>query len=326
MIGGFVPVIHAAMPGRPDEQDTLDTAAAVRAALGRLGYAAEIVDIGMHFKPLARFAANPPWAVFNLVEAVGGVAGRAFLPVRLMERLGLRHTGAGGMASELTSSKTRTKRLLKGHSIPTPGWWEGEAEPPPGLPVILKPDTEHASLGIDATSVVAGRHARHEMARRQAQFATRFFAEAYVDGREFNVALIEEGGRPRMLPIPEIMFDELPEGRPRIVDYEAKWDPSSYAYHHTPRRFGIEAREPELAAELCRLARASWEAAKLSGYARVDFRVDSAGAPAVIDINTNPCLAPDAGFAATAAVAGISYDEVVGRIVNAATAMDPGAG
>jgi D-alanine-D-alanine ligase len=113
------------------------------------------------------------------------------------------------------------------------------------------------------------------------------------------------------------VFD-LPEGRPHIVDYEAKWDSASHAYHHTPRRFGVEAREPALAEALSRTASAAWKAARLNGYARVDFRVDAAGRPLVLEINTNPCLAPDAGFVATAAEAGMSYDALIARIVSAA--------
>ncbi len=314
---GFVPVIHAAVPDRPDEQDTLDSAATVAAALRRLGYAAEIIDVGPRFLPLAGLAARAPSAVFNLVEAVEGDASRAHLAIRRMERLGLPYTGAGAAATELTGSKVRTKRLLAASGIPTPHWWEGAEAPPAGPAVIVKPDTEHASLGIDAGSVVDGGQARREIARREARFGGRFFVEAFVEGREFNVSLIEEVDGPRVLPIPEIVFD-LPEGRPRIVDYEAKWDPASHAYHHTPRHFGVESREPALAAELARLARACWTAAGLSGYARVDFRVDREGRPTVLEINTNPCIAPDAGFAATAAASGISYDALIARIVDAA--------
>lgn len=313
-----MPVIHSAVPDRPDEQDTLDTATVVAAALRRSGYSAEVVDIGSDFAPLTQFAVNRPCVVFNLVEAVGGDGSMAHLPVGAMERLGLRYTGASAAACELTSSKIHTKTVLGDHGIPTPRWWITGAEVPAKVKVIVKSDSEHASLGIDTNSLVDGRGAGCEMASRERRFGGRFFAEEYIEGREFNVALIEEDGSPLVLPIPEILFDDLPEGRPHIVDYEAKWDPASHAYHNTPRRFGVEGREPALAAELGRLALASWHVAGLSGYARIDFRVDSAGRPTVLEINTNPCLARDAGFVATASAAGISYDDLIARIVNAA--------
>jgi D-alanine-D-alanine ligase len=314
----FVPVIHSAVPGRPDEQDTLDTAAAVAAALGRLGFLSEIVDIGSDFVPLTRLAARNPHAVFNLVESVGGNGSLAHLPVRLMERLGLRYTGANAGACALTISKIQTKTALTSQGIPTPAWWTGAAEIPGRVRVIVKSDSEHASLGIDANSVVDGRDAGCEMAGRERRFGGQFFAEEFIEGREFNVALIDEDGAPMVLPIPEILFDDLPAGRPRIVDYEAKWNPESHAYHNTPRCFGVEDREPVLAAGLTRLALACWHAAGLSGYARVDFRVDCHGRPTVLEINTNPCLAKDAGFVATAATVGILYDDLIARVVSAA--------
>ncbi len=313
----FVPVIHAAVPDRPDEQDTVDTAVAIAAALRRGGHVSEVVDIGTDLSSLSRLVARRPAVVFNLVEAVGGDGSRAAEPIREMERLGLRYTGAGAAASALTLSKVRTKELLARRGVTTPRWWTDPAAAPAGVRVIVKSDSEHASLGIDAASIVSGARAAAEAARREARFGGRFFAEEFIDGREFNVALIGEAGAVEVLPIPEIVFD-LPEGRPRIVDYEAKWDAASHAYHHTPRRFGVEAREPDLAGALARTARAAWAAAGLNGYARVDFRVDAAGRPLVLEINTNPCLAPDAGFVATAAEAGMSYDALIARIVSAA--------
>jgi D-alanine-D-alanine ligase len=318
MLGKFVPVIHSAVPDRPDEQDTLDTAAVVAAALRRSGFAAEIIDIGSDFTRLIQLAARRPHVVFNLVESVGGNGSLAHLPVRLMERLGMRYTGANAGACELTSSKIHTKTVLAEHGIPTPLWWTSGGDMPGELQVIVKSDSEHASLGIDANSVVNGPAAGREIASREQRFGGHFFAEEYIEGREFNVALIEEDGAPLVLPIPEILFDDLPAGRPHIVDYEAKWDPESHAYNNTPRCFGVEAREPVLAAELRQLAYASWHTVGLSGYARVDFRVDCLGRPTVLEINTNPCLAQDAGFVATATAAGISYDDLIARIVNAA--------
>ena len=89
-------------------------------------------------------------------------------------------------------------------------------------------------------------------------------------------------------------------------------------YNSTLRRFGLERNEPELAEKLKQLALACWNLFGLSGYARFDFRVDPAGKPFVIDVNPNPFLAPDAGFAAAAAEASLSYQDLIGRIVELA--------
>lgn len=314
----YVPVIHAALPGRPDEQDTITTAHDIAATLVRLGHRSAVIDIGADFAPLRALALRRPAVFFNMAETVVGDPTRAAQPVRLMEELGLRFTGCGSEALTGALSKTATKRQLAAHGIATPKWWQAGDAVPPEVRVIVKSDSEHASLGIDAASVVAGSRAGAEMRARQARFGGKFFAEAFVDGREFNIALLQDGEGVQVLPIPEILFDGLPAGAPRIVDYAAKWDTKSHAYWHTPRAFGLEAREPVLAAALTRQALACWRAFGLAGYARVDFRVGHDGAPMVLEINTNPCLAPDAGFAAAAESAGIEYDTLIDRVLDAA--------
>ena len=85
----------------------------------------------------------------------------------------------------------------------------------------------------------------------------------------------------------------------------------------TPPRFGVEEDAPELAAKLTRLALACWELFNLDGYARVDFRVDRTGAPSILEVNMNPCLSADAGFAASALEAGIDYDAMIARVIQA---------
>lgn len=314
----YVPVIHAARPDRPDEQDAIDTAAEVARALVRLGYDSEAIDIGADPAALHALAARRPAAVFNMVETVAGDPTRADQPVRLMQALGLRFTGCDANALTAALSKCASKRRMSAFGIPTPPWWEAGDEIPAGTRVIVKSDSEHASWGIDPGSVVRGAWAAAEIAAREAKFGGRFFAEAYIAGREFNVALLQDAEGVRVLPIPEILFDALPDDGPKIVDYAAKWDRDSYAYRNTPRRFGLEAQDPALAAELARHALACWHAFGLSGYARIDFRVDENRQPFVLEVNTNPCLAPDAGFAATADAAGLSYDALIAKILAAA--------
>src|SRR6185503_1410804 len=108
-----------------------------------------------------------------------------------------------------------------------------------------------------------------------------------VAGRELNVAIIAAPSGPRVLPVAELKFEGYPEDKPAIVGYAAKWDLESFEYRHTVRSFEVE---PALAARAELLA--------LDGYARVDYRVDASGFLFVLEINANPCLSPDAGFAA----------------------------
>jgi D-alanine-D-alanine ligase len=316
----FVPVIHGATAERPDEIDTLLAAKAVAASLKRLGFKTDIVRLGLDLRPLSRLAAKEPYAVFNLVEALTADVRMASVVPAVLERYGLTYTGASFDALAATVSKLRVKHLLREADLPTPAWSERGDGLDADVPVLIKSVDEHASVGIDAMSVVPGRAATGEILRREAQFGGRFFAERYVCGREFNISLLEGPSGPIVLPMPEIVFEGFEASRPLIVDYEAKWIEDSHPYNNTPRLFGVETREPVLARRLAEVCRAVWRVMGLGGYARVDLRVGEDGEPQVIDINTNPCITPDAGFAAAGLEAGIGYDGLVARIVAAAVA------
>ena len=314
----LVPVVHAAIDGRADELDTILSANAVAKALTRQGFRSEVIGIGTDFEQLDALKRRKPLAVFNLVEAIEADCKLAWLAAARLERKGLAITGASARALKATVSKLEMKAVMFASNLPTPLWSDRGFGLPGDERVMVKSVDEHASVGIDSRSIVRGRNAAAEIASREREFGGRFFAEEFIEGREFNISLLEGPGGPRVLPIPEIIFEDFAEGKPRIVDYEAKWDAASHAYHHTPRKFGIELTEPALARELERVSLGVWEAFGIAGYLRVDFRVDSAGKPFVIDINSNPCIAPDAGFAAAAAEAGIGYDALIGQLIEAA--------
>lgn len=316
----FVPIVHGATAERPDEIDTLMAAKSVAGALRRLGFKTEIVRLGLDLRPLSRLAAKEPYAIFNLVEALTADVRMASVVPAVLERMGLAFTGASFDALAATVSKLRVKQLLKEAGIATPAWSERGEGLDSEAPVLIKSVDEHASVGIDAFSVVPGRAARGEILRRETTYGGRFFAEGYIEGREFNISLLEGPQGPVVLPIPEIEFNGFAAGHPLIVDYDAKWIEESHAYNNTPRKFGIEDREPEVAQRLAETCHEVWRVFGLGGYARVDLRVGADGVPQVIDINTNPCITPDAGFAAAGAEAGIAYDGLVARIVAAAVA------
>ena len=125
-------------------------------------------------------------------------------------------------------------------------------------------------------------------------------------------------GGPRVLPIAEILFLDFPKDKPRIVDYKAKWESDSFEYTHTPRTFQAQPGDEALRSELADLALRCWRLFGLAGYARVDFRVDREGRPWVLEVNANPCISSDAGYAAMLQEAGIAYDRAVEEIVTAA--------
>lgn len=316
--GGFIPVVHAATQDRPDEIDTIVAAEAVAGALTELGFVTEIVAIDLDLNHINALKARDPLLVFNLVDAVRGDGRLAPVVPSLFDAVGLTYTGAHSDAWLLTLSKVATKRALERVGLPTPPWSLDGAGLDPGQRFIVKADIEHGSLGLDESSVVESADVAAAIEAKTLRLGTPHFAEAFVDGREFNLSLLEERGRARVLPIGEILFENWRAGVPRIVGYDAKWTPDSAAYAGTPRRFGLEEKEPQLAAKLQRLALAAWDLFDLGGYARVDFRVDEEGEPFVLEVNVNPCLSPDAGFAAAAEQAGLSYPALIGKIAAAA--------
>ncbi len=314
---GFIPVVHAATESRPDEVDTLVAANAVAGALGALGFRTEIVGLAGDLHRLDALPARWPLLVFNLVDAVNGDGRLApFVPARL-EALALPYTGCSASAWLDTLSKISTKLKLAHAGLPTPSWSEDGSGLDPDARVIVKPVWEHGSLGLDDASVMLGAAAARAIAENNLRWRTEHFAESFVDGREFNLSLLEGPSGPSVLPIAEIVFEGFAAAMPKIVGYDAKWTPDSEAYIGTPRRFGLKADEPELAAKLNGLALACWHLFALSGYARVDFRLDKRGEPAILEVNMNPCLSPDAGFAAAAQVAGLSYEAMISLIVEA---------
>ncbi|MEW5772959.1 MAG: D-alanine--D-alanine ligase [Thermodesulfobacteriota bacterium] len=315
----------------PDDLDTLAQAAALGQALAALGHAPARADFSLDLPATARaLAAAAPGAVVNLVESVDGNARLIHLAPALLEDLGLAYTGGDQAAVLLSNHKVLGKRLLAPHGIPTPAWTDRTAllrgAPLPGGPLIVKSVTEHASTGLDDDSVLTPAGPADLLAaldRAAARHGGEWFAEAYAPGREFNVALLDGPDGPQVLPVAEMLFTNFAPDRPRIVGYDAKWDETSDDYAGTVRSFEFPEADRGLLDALADLSRRTWAAFGLSGYARVDFRADGQGRPLVIDVNANPCLSPDAGFAAALRQAGISYTAAVARILDAALARVP---
>lgn len=267
--------------------------------------------------------------VFNLVEAPPGRPQLQPATAGVFELLGLPFTGSCAAALWLTTDKLTTRAVLAAEGLPVaPGGRLDAANaevldrvPPPW---ILKPACEDASLGLEGNPLCATRPAA---LARAGELARRFpgqplLAERYLPGRELNVSILAgpAAALPTALPIAEIVFTDFPEWMPRVVGYEAKWLPGSFAYQHTVRRFPDDPADQPLLDRVRRLALAAWRACGLAGYGRVDLRLDEAGEPHVLEVNANPCLSPGAGFMAAAERAGLTPRDVVARILAAALA------
>jgi len=309
--------VHAAL-GPPDQSDTLVEAQAIASVLRELDFEPETLATGLDLASLERTLDElAPAVVVNLVESLEGRGRLVHLVPALLESLGLPFTGCSASALTLSSDKPLAKRLLAAAGVRTPATFAPGAR---SGRWIVKSVWEHASLGLDDGAIVAAASAAQTIERRRAEHGGDWFAEEFVPGRELNVALLAERSGPRALPVAEIRFDTFPADKPRIVGYAAKWDTDSFEYRNTPRSFDVE---PELAASLRRVALDCWALFRLDGYARVDFRVDERGTPWVLEVNANPCLSPDAGFAAALAEAGIGYEAAIARLIDDALERAP---
>ena len=325
-----VAIVHGqvADSASPDERDMLVQVHAVRAALRALGHPTREIPVTLDLeRTVEALREAAPVVVFNLAETVDGRGSLIHLAPTLLDSLGIPYTGAPCEAILLTSHKLLGKKVLQGAGIATPPWASAAevmtAPPVFPPPWIVKSAWEHASLGLEDSSVASTPEALAQELQRRLRRERRehLFVEAWVEGREFNLALLggTKDGEPESLPPAEIQFAGYPDGKPKMVGYRAKWEEGSYEFDHTPRRFDFPAEDAGLLRSLVDISRACWKAFDLRGYARVDFRVDCAGRPWVLEVNTNPCISPDAGFMAAAGRAGLTTIDVVRRIVADAT-------
>lgn len=320
---GLMLILHGEIPtdAPPDEQDVLQEAR-FAAHMGReLGFDTItlpfITDItGMR----ERLVSLAPTVVFNLVETIAGTGRIIELCPSLLEQLNLPFTGNSTTATFSTTNKLLAKKMMRAAGIVTAPWLEEHEalhlRPPFEGPYVIKSLWEHASVGLGQDSIVADPAQLPEFVRQQKQrLGGALFVEQFIDGREFNLSILASPTGPKLLPPAEIRFLGFPNSHYRIVDYKAKWLDDSIESRTTVRSFEFEEQDAPLLGRLRDLALSCWDLFGLSGYARVDFRVAPDGTPYVLEVNTNPCLSPDAGFMAAAEEAGFAPVEVVQRIL-----------
>jgi D-alanine-D-alanine ligase len=305
-----------------DEQDVLTQVAFVTQGLAYLGHEPIAIPVTLNLAAAAQTLTElRPAMVFNLLETIAGKGNLIHLFPALLDALKIPYTGAATEAMFLTSNKLLAKRWLAAAGLPTPAWFTA-SEVHDALriegPWLIKSVWEHASIGLDEDSVFFRADRQRLLAEMDARceaLGGSCLAEAYIDGREFNLSLLAGDGGPEVLPPAEIRFDSYPPGKVRVVGYRSKWEEGTFEFANTPRIFQFPAQDAQLLSQLKELARRCWKIFDLQGYARVDFRVDGAGRPWILEVNANPCLSPDAGFSAATLRAGLTFPDVLCRIL-----------
>jgi D-alanine-D-alanine ligase len=299
------------------DQEVIDTARSAAHALVQLGYSVTSLPIRrLSDIPLALAPFNPAETlVLNLCDSPAGVAIDEPQVPRLLRALGFPYTGSSANTLAACLDKARTKRALRVQGLLTAPFQvcrSDRAIPQVPFPVIVKPIREDASLGITRDAVVTSRESlRRQIAYVLENYRQPALVEAFILGREFNVS-IWGNGTLHLLPLSELDFGDWPD-LTRFCHFQAKWDETALEYETTYVRCPADV-ESELGEAIMATAVRAYEIMGCADYARVDIRMQG-GAPYVLEVNPNPCLAIEGGFARSAAAAGYSYAHMLGQIV-----------
>lgn len=308
-----------------DELDCLQQADAIASALTELHYEPVLLPCELNLNnTITALQSLKPCAVFNIVETLDSKGSLIHFAPTILDMLQIPYTGCPTQAVFQTSNKPLSKIIMRQSGVATPDWLEQDGVSSTqdfSGAYLIKSSWEHASIGLDETSLICDATKTmllQEMEKRKQILGGSCYAEAFIEGREFNVALISDKDGVKILPIAEMLFQNYTPDKLKIVDYKAKWDADSFEYHNTIRRFDFPDHDAQLIASLREISVQCWHIFSLRGYARVDFRIDNNGKPWVLEVNTNPCLSPDAGFAAALEQAEIKYHDAIGWIIESA--------
>ena len=269
-----------------------------------------------------------PHIAFNLLEEFDGVAVYDQNVVSYLELLHVPYTGCNPRGLMLARDKALSKKLFSFHRIPFPDFMvvpQGRTvKRPKGLsfPLIVKSVTEEASHGISQASIVQDDVKLKERVEFiHANIGTGALIERYIEGREFYVGVMGNG-HIHVLPVWELIMDKLPDDARRIATERVKW---SRAYQD---KYGIRSEEARnlsegKAGEIQHLAKRVYRALGLSGYARIDLRMDAAGSVYVLEANPNPQISHDEDFSDSAEKDGYPYKDLLQELLNIGLRWQP---
>ena len=301
--------------------DDWKTEANVLAALDKLGHTTQHLaifdDLDLLRQKLQTFQ---PDVIFNLADQFKN--NRAFDQniVSFLEMQGLPFTGCGSTGLTLCKHKGISKKILGYHRIHVPEFVTiargKRIVRPPRLrfPILVKPLKEEASIGISQASLVEN----DDQFKERVQFIHEKYdhdviAEEYIEGRELYVSTLGNH-RLQVFPIRELLFKEVPPDEPKIATYRAKWDEEYRKRWGLQNQFA-EGLDPALATDIQKQCKRIYHLLTIDGYARLDLRVTANNEVYFIEANPNPILAEDEDFAQSAMKSGLTYPQLIERII-----------
>ena len=261
-----------------------------------------------------------PDVVFNLIGHFQGITAYDAHVVSWIELRHVPYSGCNPRGLMLSSDKVLSKKILSFHRIPSPAFQtvkRGRKIRVPKrftFPMFVK-SAEHASIGISQASIVHNEDALEERVTFiHGHVGTDAIVEQYIEGRELYVGVMGND-RLTVFPVWELSFGNLPKGTAPIATSQVKWN---VAYQ---KKLGVDtgpARDlPDgVEARITRLAKRLYRALGLTGYARIDLRLDAQGGIWVLEANANPDLSRDEDFARSALAVGIEYPDLLQRLMN----------
>lgn len=262
-----------------------------------------------------------PDVILNFVESVEGISSFESFITGLFELMNIPYTGNDPLSLSNCLDKSRAKEFLTADGITTPRFfiYKPDNENPLRdfnlkFPVISKLVKEDASIGISENSVSCNKaDLLTQLEFLVSSYGQNIILEEYIEGREFNVAVL--GNHP--LPVSEISFNSLPDNLPKIVTYEGKWIADTVYYNNTVPRCPADI-DINTKLLLEQTAIRAYHTLNCRDYARVDIRLSNDGVPFVIEVNPNPDISSDSGFNRAAKTAGMDYGILLNKIVNLA--------
>ena len=291
----------------------------------------EVKALGVHddLGEIRRLADEwKPHIAFNLLEGFDDITIFDQNVVSHLELLKLPYTGCNPRGLLLARDKSLSKKLLAYHRIPVPEFEVARIGRPfrrpkrLAFPLMVKSLTQEASIGISQASVVdTEEKLKERIAFIHESIGTAAIVEQYIEGKEIYVGILGNQTL-QALPVWELFFTNMPDGAKRIATDRVKWSvkyQKKYGIDSGPAR-DLADGKAEAIQHLCKRA---YRALELSGFARIDLRLDESGNAWVIEANPNPQIAKGEDFAASAEKTGIGYDSLLQRILNLGMRWQP---
>jgi D-alanine-D-alanine ligase len=301
----------------------------VISTLSAMGHEVQTLAVHDDLGEIRRLATEwKPHIAFNLLEGFDDITIFDQNVVSHLELLKLPYTGCNPRGLLMSRDKSLSKKLLAYHRIPVPAFEVFRIGRPVrrpkrlAFPLIVKSLTQEASIGISQASVVdSDEKLKERVAFIHESIGTAAIVEQYIEGRELYVGILGNQAL-QALPVWELFFTNMPEGAKRIATDRVKW---SVKYQ---KKYGIDSGAARELADgqaegIQHLCKRAFRALELSGYARIDLRLEENGNVWVLEANPNPQIAKGEDFAASAENVGLSYETVLQRIINLGLRWQP---